>query len=134
MLARLLARLPLAILYTAAGVGHFTDFESFMVLMHKLPLPWAHASAVYVTGVAELIGGIALLASPSEHVCTSLFWLTILMTPANINMWYNDLAFKGHRLSSTGHALRAFTQVVLLLWLRKLASFYSKNSSDGKDK
>eukprot|EP00756_Hemistasia_phaeocysticola_P049812 Hpha_TRINITY_DN24386_c0_g1::TRINITY_DN24386_c0_g1_i1::g.147967::m.147967 len=128
----LLARLPLVVLFTAAGIGHFTNLDDFMSIMYGLPFPQLHVPAVYITGVFEAVGGIALLLAPTEFVCRSLVWLVVLMTPANVNMWYRDLQFKGHGLSPTGHLLRGCAQVLLLLWLWNLPKLHVKGRENAK--
>lgn len=174
------ARLPLAVLFTAAGYAHFGETASkFAGIMKHMWFPHLHYPAVYITGFAEIIGGIWLLCDPrnerisaflaseflassfiargmggtvegsvgsaNEHsgprlACSSvpvakrcplpsslLFWLTVCMTPANVNMWWSDVPFGKDRLSYGflgGHMLRGIAQIVLLAWLEKISSNY----------
>ncbi len=132
---RALATWPLAALFLSAGVGHFTNAGAFLGLMHGLPGgPRAHWFAVAATGVAEVALGGLLLAAPSRRGCEALCLLVVAMTPANVNMWWRDLAFNGHRLSygwTGGHAKRACAQLLLLAWLWTLrkASFVAQPPS-----
>ena len=95
-----------------------------------------HRAANYATGAAELILGLGLAHPPpailgNVHslahaaVARALFWLVLLMTPANVNMFLNDVPFGSTRLSygwDGTHALRLSLQLVLLCALRALAA------------
>jgi uncharacterized membrane protein len=54
--------------------------------------------------------------------------LVLLMSLANINMWWNDLVFNGTRLSTTGHMLRMSAQIILLFTLVWLSRPVQKKS------
>jgi len=117
---QLIGRAVLAFLFTTAGVGHFQTFDKFMSLMEGLPLKPLHSAAVYISGLLEIILGLSIIINPSAFVFKSLILLVLLMTPANINMWYRNLEFNGKRMGSRGHLLRGFAQLVLLFGLYKL--------------
>eukprot|EP00750_Incisomonas_marina_P017135 INCI19891.1.p1 GENE.INCI19891.1~~INCI19891.1.p1 ORF type:complete len:171 (+),score=18.83 INCI19891.1:78-515(+) len=133
MASRLAATGPLCALFTSAGIAHFLKPNTFLGIMRGMPLPALHLLAVYVTGVLEVGLGLAVLVHPSPKVCYALIGLVALMTPANINMWWNNLSFNGYRMSPRHHLLRALAQAVLFGWLyllslygHKAAGFYQK--------
>jgi|TARA_B110000208_G_C11620597_1_gene377076 uncharacterized membrane protein len=111
-------RLIIFILFASAGIGHFRTFDRFMSIMEGLPFAFLHPAAVWITGVFELSLGIMVMLKPSPNVYHCLACLVLLMTPANINMWYRNLEFNGTRMSGKGHSLRGVAQIVLLytLW------------------
>lgn len=125
-----LASIPFAVLFISAGRGHFVQPRKFIGIMRGLPLVALHPAANYVTGCLELVLGVALpvasiAGSPARAaaVARALFWLVVIMSPANINMWWNDVPFGRQRLTYglTGtHSLRFLLQVVLLLSLHGL--------------
>ena len=96
----------------------------------QLTTPSVVRSANYVTGAAEFLLGAALALAPllgAQHsaarTARALFWLVVVMSPANINMWVNDVPFGKQRLTYglTGtHALRCVLQIVLLTCLHGL--------------
>jgi uncharacterized membrane protein len=118
------ARFPLAALFLAAGYGHFASPDKFIGIMRGLPLPALHAPAMYATGVLEALAGVALALQPSEHVCNAVIALVLLMSPANVNMWWNDVPFGRDRLKygtkGFTHALRFALQLALIAWLYAL--------------
>ena len=70
-------------------------------------------------GAAELWLGAELAIAPllgahhASQIARALFWLVLLMSPANFNMWYNDVPFGDQRLTYgwTGtHAVDAAEQ------------------------
>jgi len=86
LLGRIFASAPLSLLFAGAGVQHFLDPDLFMTLMPGLPFPDLHLLAVYVSGVFEVVLGLALVIYPSPAVCSATIALVVAMTPANINM------------------------------------------------
>lgn len=56
------------------------------------------------------------------------------MTPANINMWVNDVPFGKHRLTKPQHAMRMCAQVALLGWLRLLSAAFDRAGGGTKQK
>ena len=91
--------------------------------MKGMPLERWHPAANYITGAAELWLGAELAIAPllgahhASQIARALFWLVLLMSPANFNMWYNDVPFGDQRLTLRldGHArARCALQVLLL--------------------
>lgn len=125
-----LCGLPFALIFVAAGRGHFAQSRKFVGIMRGLPAPALHMAANYATGAAEIVLGVALATAPlagsparAALIARALFWLVVLMTPANINMLVNDVPFGRVRLTYglTGtHAVRLALQAALLLCLHRL--------------
>ena len=137
MLSHVVARLPIAALFLAAGYGHFASPDKFVGIMKGLPLPALHASAVYGTGVAELLAGLALALRPSQRVCSSVIALVLLMSPANVNMWWSDVAFGRNRLRygvrGVTHALRFALQLALIAWIYALGRTFREPAGVSTD-
>ncbi|MEE8164814.1 MAG: DoxX family protein [Myxococcota bacterium] len=87
-LAKRLALLALVPFFVGAGSGHFSKSDFFMGIMPP-HLP-ARLELVYLSGVLEILGGIAILIPP-VHVLAGwgLIPLLLAMYPANIQMTLN---------------------------------------------
>lgn len=116
------AALPLGLLMTVAGALHFTNTKPYVKMMKGLPFEALHEHLVYASGVVETAGGVALLSPTVEHrrLAARFVFLTILaVSPANVNMYLNDVPFGNRRFSYgwTGdHAKRFVAQLVLLAY------------------
>ncbi len=71
--------------YVAAGINHFANPDFYVAIMPPY-LP-AHLALVYLSGVFEFVGGIAVLV-PSIRALTGwgLILLLIAVFPANLHM------------------------------------------------
>ena len=104
----------LALLMTAAGLGHFADPEPWAAIVPK-PLP--PLATVYVSGVFEILGGIGLLVPRTRRF--SAFGLAILFVavfPANLYQWWFDLPLGPIQPPGWYHAIRLPFQGVLIAW------------------
>lgn len=74
----------------AVGLTHFTSPDGFVKIVPAfLPAPLA---LVYVSGVAEIAGGLGLLWSRTRRAASyGLIALYVGVFPANINMAVNDI-------------------------------------------
>ena len=105
----------LALAFIAAGLNHFLN-EAFYVSIMPPYLP-AHLELVYISGVFEIAGGIALLFPGLRRVAgLGLMLLTFAVFPANIHMalhpeLYVEIA------SATALYIRLPLQLVILGWL-----------------
>jgi uncharacterized membrane protein len=97
--------------FFAGGIGHFALTDYFLrIVPPYVPFPLA---AVYVSGVFELIGAMAILMPRTRALAgIGLIVLTICVTPANIYMWMHPQLFRG--ISETLLGARLFIQVLLI--------------------
>jgi uncharacterized membrane protein len=78
-----LSRVLLAVFFVAAGVNHFVSPENYLQIIPPF-LP-ARAAANYVSGLAEILGGVGILFVPTRRLAAlGLILLLILVFPANI--------------------------------------------------
>jgi uncharacterized membrane protein len=111
-------RLPVALLFLGAGVLHFVKPGAYEpTVPDALP---GHREIVYVSGVAELAGGLAMLHERS--VRWAGWWLIALLVavfPANVNM-----AVNAERFRSVPEALlwvRLPIQALLIAWVWRVS-------------
>ena len=97
------------------GIQHFTNTAFFTPIVPELlgvPEFW-----VYVSGLVEVILGIGMVAPVSRRrsaFSTAIF--LVLVYWANLNMWIHDISIGDTNFSTSGHILRALTQLVMI-WL-----------------
>ena len=78
--------------FFTGGLLHFIEAEAFVNIMPS-GLPWKY-SAVYISGVFELIGAIGILfIGLRQWAGNGLFLLTLIVTPVNIHMWLHPELF-----------------------------------------
>ena len=110
---RTVALLLLAAFFVLAGAMHFARSESFVAIVpHWLPAPRA---LVYVSGVAEILGGLGVLW-PSLRSLAG-WWLVALLIavyPANIYMALHYDEFLDVAPSIWFHVIRLPLQFVLI--------------------
>jgi len=87
-----LFRYVLAALMVVAGLIHFVAPRGYVRIMPRwLPAPLA---LVYISGVAEIAGGVGLLIHSLQRAAAwGLIALLVAVFPANINMAINKLGF-----------------------------------------
>ena len=115
---RALLRLLLASLYAIAGVLHIVAPRPFLSIMPgDLPYPEA---IVLLTGVAELIGAIALAQGWSSTLqragAIGLALYAVCVFPANINHFALDMARPDNGLGLAYHIPRMFAQPIIVWW------------------
>ena len=115
---RALLRLLLASLYAIAGVLHIVAPRPFLSIMPGgLPYPEA---IVLLTGVAELIGAIALAQGWSSTLqragAIGLALYAVCVFPANINHFALDMARPDNGLGLAYHIPRMFAQPIIVWW------------------
>jgi len=95
----------MAALFIIAGLNHFRDPGFYLLMMPPwLPLP---LELIYLSGVLEVLGGLAVLAPPLRRLAGwGLIALLIAVFPANIYAAVAQVQPPG------GHV------APLLLWLR----------------
>ena len=112
------------------GVLHFTDTSWFEPIVP--PILGSARFWVLISGVAEIIVGLALIISALEIFFTSRNYfsrkaglasalLLVMLYPANLYMWIYDIELgDGASLSPTGHIVRFMLQIggiIISLWI-----------------
>jgi len=101
--------------YVFAGAMHFVRPAFYLAIMPPF-LP-AHLFLVYLSGVAEIVLGLALwVPSLRRWAAYGIVALLIAVFPANVYMWLGDVAIDGKRVPGWGHAIRLPLQGVLIAW------------------
>lgn len=110
-----LALYALAAAFVAAGANHFVN-PSFYLPMMPPYLP-AHLELVYLSGIAELLGGLAVLVPRWRRLAG--YWLIavlIAVFPANLYMALSNISPPGMDASQTALWLRLPFQAVFIAW------------------
>ena len=110
------SRIVLAAIFAFAGTMHFVIPGQYAAIMPPwLPL---HRALVYLSGVAEIAGGIGLLIERTRRAAgIGLILLLIAVWPANLQMLLNARAAGASTLSQTLLLLRLPLQLLLILWV-----------------
>lgn len=118
---RTIARLVIAVFYFIAGIFHLATPQPFLDIMPG----WVPAAAavVWLTGVAELFGAIALCQPFSPALRRAGAWglaaYALCVFPANINHFIMDMARADGGLGLAYHVPRMVAQPLLIaatLW------------------
>lgn len=105
----------LTVLMVAAGANHFRDPDVYVAMM-PAALP-AHLALVYVSGVAEIAGGLGLILPATRRLAAwGLVLLLLAVFPANINMAVNGLPLGTRPLEPWQLWGRLPLQAVLVAW------------------
>ncbi len=109
-------RLLLAIIYLIAGIAHLRTPAGFI----QITPAWVPAPGLIVllTGLCEIVGGIALAFIPRLRRAAGigLAAYAVLVFPANINHALNDVAIGGVDLDWWYHGPRLLFQPVAVWW------------------
>ena len=104
----------LGVAFLRIGFLHFTQPEPFdAIIPPYLPFPrfWTFAS-----GILEILLGLGLiLPKMRQRAALCMALLLVLMYPANLNMWVNDIPFGQTRFETRGHIIRLLIQIILIL-------------------
>jgi len=107
----------IAAAFMATGILHFLKPGTFMSIMPEY-IPY-HKAMVYISGAAELLGGIGVLFRLTQNwTAWGLILLLVAVFPANIDMTVQ--AFKhqgGHSFYFWATVLRLPLQFVLMYWI-----------------
>ena len=110
----------LAAFFTFAGVMHFVIPRSYEATMPRY-LPY-HRESVIISGVAEIAGGLAVLA-PSTRRPFARWWLLALLAavfPANVHMAVSPEQVRGldlERIPRWTLWARLPLQPLMMLWV-----------------
>ena len=111
----MIGRITLAVLFILAGTLHFVAPQLYLKIVPPY-LP-AHLPIVYISGAAEILGGIGLLVPSARHAAAwGLVALLIAILPANIYMATAHLAVPGVMGQSWAQWLRIPLQLPLIYW------------------
>lgn len=113
--AHAISRWVLTLFMVGAGVNHFLSPEPYVGMMPAmLPAP---LTLVYVSGVAEILGGLGLILPATRRLAAwGLIALFIAVFPANLNMAMNHLPLGTRPLPSWALWGRLPLQLVLIWW------------------
>ncbi len=108
-------RVVLALAMIGVGITHFTSPEPFVkIIPAALPAPLA---LVYVSGVAEIAGGVGLLIPRLRRAAgIGLIALYIAVFPANINMAVQGLSLGDGPIPQWALWARLPVQIVFIAW------------------
>jgi uncharacterized membrane protein len=116
------ARWAMVLFMVVSGIGHFAITDAYVAMVPAaLPSP---RMLVWVSGVAELAGGIGLVV-PWPRLRQAAAWgivaLLVAVFPANINMAVNHLSPPGMHMSSAALWGRLPFQILFIAWAVWLA-------------
>ena len=102
--------------YVAAGVLHFVNPEAYLPLMPDV-LP-AHMALIYISGVAEILGGVGLLVPRTRRAAAwGLVALLLAVWPANIHVALENVPlFGAEQGAGAWNWVRVAFQLPLLAW------------------
>jgi uncharacterized membrane protein len=114
---RSIARWVLTGFMVVAGVNHFVAPATYVGMMPaELPASW-HLALVYVSGVAEAVGGLGLILPVTRRAAAwGLIALFVAVFPANLNMAVNQLPLGDRAVPSWALWARLPLQLVLIAW------------------
>lgn len=112
-MAKRVWRWILAALFVTAGIIHFARPAPFVSIVPPvLPSPLI---LVYISGLAEIAGGLGLLIPQLRRAAgIGLVLLLVAVFPANSYMAWCDVEVAGTRFPWWAHAIRLPLQLVLI--------------------
>ena len=114
-LLRRIALIALALFFLAAGIAHFVNTEFYVSIMPPY-LP-AHLALVYLSGVFEIVGGLAALPLATRRLAGyGLIALLLAVFPANIHMAVNPDEYVAGGMTLGALYARLPLQFVLMGW------------------
>jgi uncharacterized membrane protein len=118
--ARTISRWVLTIFMVGAGVNHFLAPAAYVAMVPAaLPAP---LTLVYVSGVAEVLGGLGLILPATRRLAAwGLIALFLAVFPANLNMAINHLPLAGHAMPGWALWARLPLQLLLIWWAATFA-------------
>lgn len=112
-----------AIFFVAAGAWHFATTDFYLSIMPPY-VPY-HLELVYLSGIAEIVLGIALVIPPlSRPAAWGIIALLVAVFPANIHLYQNQEIWP---LTPLVHFIRLPLQIVFIMW----AYWYTRPDADG---
>lgn len=116
MRSRRTSRIVLAVLFVAAGVLHFVIPQAYArIVPPYLPAPLL---LVYLSGVAEVAGGVGLLVERTRRAAgVGLVLLLLAVWPANLQMALDARAGDASAVAETLLWLRLPLQLGMIAWV-----------------
>jgi len=112
----LVSRGVLAALFIASGVNHFTSPATYLAIMPPF-LP-AAAALVWISGVAEIAGGLGLVLRATRRIAGwGLIALLIAVFPANIYAALHGMEIANRAVPEWMLWARLPLQAVLVAWV-----------------
>ena len=105
-----------AVFYVGAGILHFRAPAAYLKIMPPY-VPWPEAM-VYVSGIAEIAGGLGLLLPATRRLAAwGLVALLIAVFPANVYMAMNPIYLGASPMPGWIAWARLPLQGVLIWWV-----------------
>jgi len=105
----------LTVVMIGAGANHFIAPDTYVAMM-PAALP-AHLALVYLSGVAEILGGLGLILPATRKLAAwGLIALFVAVFPANLNMAINGLPLGTTEVPSWALWARLPLQLVAIAW------------------
>jgi uncharacterized membrane protein len=105
----------MAAFYLSAGIRHFTHPDFYLQIMPPY-LPW-HEELVWLSGCVEVALGVALVIPATTRVAAwGVIALLLAVYPANVHMWWSQVAVDGEAWPPWAHWIRLPFQFVLIGW------------------
>jgi uncharacterized membrane protein len=119
-------RIGVALVFAFTGLGHFVKTSA----MSQMLPPWVpmRIPLIYVTGVFEFLGAIAILIPPvSKYTAIALCVFLFLVLPSNIYAAFKRIDFGGHDAGPVYLLVRIPLQLFLIGWFTGLGSGRSRD-------
>lgn len=108
-------RWAMTVFLVLAGINHFIAPEPYIAIM-PAALP-AHRLLVYLSGVAEIAGGLGLILPATRRLAAwGIIALLVAIFPANVNMAVNHLPLAGKVPPTWVLWGRLPLQLVMIAW------------------
>ena len=106
----------MGIFYIVAGIAHFANPDVYLPMMPPY-LPW-HLALIYLSGLAELVLGAAVLVEPLRPIAAwGIILLLIAIFPANLHIAMNNVPlFGATEGAGVWNWIRLPFQAVLMAW------------------
>ncbi len=106
----------LALFYVAAGANHFIAPEVYAPMMPPY-LPW-HAALIFISGVAEVGLGVAVLVPATRRLAAwGIVALLLAVFPANLHIAIHDVPLFGNEEGyGAANWIRVVLQLPLIGW------------------
>ena len=105
-----------SVFFVLAGVFHFVETGSYLKIMPPW-IPW-HLAMVYISGAAEIAGGIGLLIPGLRRAAAwGLVALLVAVFPANVHMAVEHIQVTANPMPAALLWARLPLQAVLIWWV-----------------